>query len=189
MLTKQKQENECSKLIIYFKDRNDDFRRANCASDGAAQELSVIFETRDLTTISVILVEAFHSLVLPTSIEVRQLIYMKKNPYPGLIRLLEHKDKQVFTYANQLISIFLMDGLYATQTSIPHPQYEQFDANNGIKKVSTLFKKSKLKETKDMCCIWLGYIYKARDITDSNMRKEIIHHLITIADDEDDWVR
>ncbi|KAA6378099.1 MAG: hypothetical protein EZS28_026373, partial [Streblomastix strix] len=29
MLTKQKQENECSKLIIYFKDRNDDFRRAN----------------------------------------------------------------------------------------------------------------------------------------------------------------
>ncbi|KAA6353601.1 MAG: hypothetical protein EZS28_050872 [Streblomastix strix] len=58
-----------------------------------------------------------------------------------------------------------------------------------INKIYELFKRKLDKNITDRAALCLGQLFKARKITDSEMRKTIIKHLKTIVNDEDEWVK
>ncbi|KAA6392398.1 MAG: putative CAMK family protein kinase [Streblomastix strix] len=93
--TQQLQIAECLNIMNRLKDKEDDEQRTEIINVGVTQQLQTIFETRGLLTITPPFIEAFLCITFPYSWEMRNQIYKKKNPYPGLFRLLDHDDIEV----------------------------------------------------------------------------------------------
>ncbi|KAA6380124.1 MAG: hypothetical protein EZS28_024349 [Streblomastix strix] len=111
------------------------------------------------------------------------------NPFPGLIRLLEHSDNKIASDAIILIFLFLEVGCKTTSNTEQHPHYESIQTCHGIQKIFTLFQKNGSKYCKDRAAICLGYLFKAHLIADPIMRHEIICHLKILLNDSDDWLK
>ncbi|KAA6401905.1 MAG: hypothetical protein EZS28_002572, partial [Streblomastix strix] len=185
----KQQESECVKITNRLKDKDDDEGRNDAITAGVTEELSNIFGIHELSTITQPFVEAFLSVTFPFSWEKRNQIYIKKSPYPGLFRILEHKDIEVVRLAIRSIGSMLICGLIGVQGAEPNLHYESIDSFNGIKKLFSLFKKTKDKQTKDVSSICIGILFHAKEILDKNIRQEVISHLKSIVNDPDKWTK
>ncbi|KAA6360156.1 MAG: hypothetical protein EZS28_044317, partial [Streblomastix strix] len=65
------------------------------------------------------------------------------------------------------------------ETSV-HPFYNNIQQNGGIWKIFMLFKRNVSERSKNSSAICIGIAFKAREITDNDMKLEIIQHLKTI---------
>ncbi|KAA6389835.1 MAG: putative NEK/NEK2 protein kinase, partial [Streblomastix strix] len=120
--------------------------------------------------------------------EIGLLIY-SKNPYPGLIRLLEHENIDIVDDTIGLILLILWDGAKQTQVIEPHPHYETIQACDGVNKIYSLFQRNVSKYSRDRSALCIGYLFKAQQITGSIMRNDIFNHLKNLLNDSNDWIK
>ncbi|KAA6384005.1 MAG: hypothetical protein EZS28_020467 [Streblomastix strix] len=74
----KQQENVCLKIIIKLKDKKDDEGRQSAINAGITDRLSFIYESRDLSEISLPLIEAFDCITFPgDKVDFRPIIYDK----------------------------------------------------------------------------------------------------------------
>ncbi|KAA6387005.1 MAG: hypothetical protein EZS28_017468 [Streblomastix strix] len=182
------QESECVKMIDMFKDKKYAKYKMNAINHGIALELVTIYETRDLPLITTPLVEVYNVL-LQTSSEVIIQVFNNKNPYPGLFRLIQHKDNQIVLLSLQSICSLLKGGLDTTEVNVQHPHYNIIDSSNGIKILHKLFKTAQSKELQEISAICIGYIYRSKEIQDKFIKKDIITFLKNTVYDLNEWTR
>lgn len=70
---------------------DDDELLKRIISSGIIENIIFIFNNRDLNSISRAYSKTFFDLIISSNDKSTHLIY-NKNPYPGLIRLLDHSD-------------------------------------------------------------------------------------------------
>ncbi|KAA6387839.1 MAG: hypothetical protein EZS28_016632, partial [Streblomastix strix] len=183
------QENVCQQLIAKFKDIDDDEEREISIEAGVTEELTIIIESRDLTTITATIIEALEYLTYPASYEIRQLLFEKKNPYPGLLRLLDHKNSDVVLRAITTIGSILNGGIGSTNDEEQNPHFQSVEECGGIQKLFSLFLTTSIKIIKDRAAVSFGRLFKACAIADKEMQQSIISHLKSITSDADEWAR
>ncbi|KAA6348017.1 MAG: hypothetical protein EZS28_051995, partial [Streblomastix strix] len=179
------QEYECNKLIIKFKGKEDDEGRQNITNSGIVDALIQIFLSRPLDLITKPYIQAFYSLLNRSSIEIKLLIF-SKHPYPSLIRLLNHENADVINEA--ILSIFniLSAGSISTPQNSTHPHFDAISDCDGINQIFRVFKRNDIsKHSKDVSAECFGHLFKAREISNSEMRKEIITYLKQIITKQD----
>ncbi|KAA6397371.1 MAG: hypothetical protein EZS28_007104 [Streblomastix strix] len=183
------QEDVYQKLILKFKDIDDDEGRLKAIEAGVAEELTNIIESRDLTSITISIIEALEYLTYPGLFKQRQLLYEKKNPYPALFRLLDHQNTDVVLHTITTIGSILQGGIGTTKESEQNPHFQSVEECGGKQKIFSLFQTTSDKVIKDKTAIFIGRLYKARAILDKDMQQSIISHLKSITSDADEWTR
>ncbi|KAA6389014.1 MAG: putative aurora kinase, partial [Streblomastix strix] len=143
----QTQESGCELIISKLKDKKDDEGRKSAIFIGVTSELSNIFETRDLNLISPVYIDSFECLSFPSdSIDIRPLIFAKKNPYPGLIRLLQHQNDKVVLIAIKCIGSILIGSIDETEVNklkkIHRASVDLSEIQIGRIKLKTIIKKN-----------------------------------------------
>jgi hypothetical protein len=100
---------------------------------GIIEGFLYVFEKRVLNLITETITTAFYSLTNASN-EIALLMFAK-NPFPGLLRLLEHTDR--FVVDDGIFSIYniLLSGTYTTPDNSPHPHYEAMLKYGGIEKI------------------------------------------------------
>ncbi|KAA6367694.1 MAG: hypothetical protein EZS28_036779, partial [Streblomastix strix] len=181
-------EKDCEFLSLALIDRKDDDGRKRVFQSDVIEGFINVFQNYELNSITRTYSLAFVNLINPSSDEIKLLIYNKK-PYPGLIRLLKHTDNLVASDAIISILIILQTGSKTTPESDPHPHYETIQESDGIKKIFALFQKNGNKYSRDRSALCIGYLFKAREITDPIMRQEIIGHLKSLLNDSNAGVK
>ncbi|KAA6394251.1 MAG: hypothetical protein EZS28_010226 [Streblomastix strix] len=182
-----KQEGKCNILYAIIHDRNDDEIRKTIINSGIVDYLFFIFDTRDLSSITIPYVDVIRQLTAGSD-EVRLLLYSKK-PYPYLLRLLNHQDNQVLLYTINSIFNILLTGSNTTSSSSLHPHFDRMSTYGGIEKLYSLFKRTDInKEIKDTTAICIGELFNKAQIPHS-MRTEIISYLKTLINDSDKWTK
>ncbi|KAA6379905.1 MAG: hypothetical protein EZS28_024569 [Streblomastix strix] len=167
---------------------DDDELLKRIISSGIIENIIFIFNNRDLNSISRAYSKTFFDLIISSNDKSTHLIY-NKNPYPGLIRLLDHSDDLILGDVVASIFHILQAGSDTTPETEPHPHYEIIQEYDGINKIIALFQKNAKQYCKDRAAICIGYLFKAREITDSQMRQDIFNHLKSLLSDSDDWVK
>ncbi|KAA6395534.1 MAG: putative AGC family protein kinase [Streblomastix strix] len=145
-------------------------------------------QQKELSQITLGYSDAFCDLTAPSSDEVKQQIY-NKNPYPALVRLLEHSNVEIVKSIIVSINNILLGGTKTTPDTQPHPHFNSFQACDGIQQIYSLFQQNRDKETKDRAAICIGILFRAKEIKDKQMGKDIIGHLKTLVTDSDDWMK
>ncbi|KAA6388008.1 MAG: hypothetical protein EZS28_016465 [Streblomastix strix] len=187
-ITIQKQENVCHRFINKLKDKTDDLTQTKVITSDVASELSNIFETRDLNHITLPFIEAFLNISNSQDTEnIQSLIYTKKNPYPGFIRLLQHQDEEVVLSSFKSIENMLEGCINKIEGSQIHPHYQQFVDCNGIQKLFSFFQQTSNKKLKDAVSICIGKLFIEQEIPNKDIRAEIMPYLKSILTDEDEW--
>ncbi|KAA6394036.1 MAG: hypothetical protein EZS28_010437 [Streblomastix strix] len=188
MLILQKQENWSLLLSVLLDEKTDEDLRKQIIEIGIVDQLIHIFETRDLALISRAMSYAFNILTIPASNEIRIQLYDKK-PYPGLLRLLNHPNSLVINDA--IVSIFhiLLAGASITEITTAHPHFDTLIQCNGVEKIFELFKKNLNKGSKDRAAVCIGHIFRAREIPNFIMRREIINYLKTLLKSQDEQIK
>ncbi|KAA6392497.1 MAG: hypothetical protein EZS28_011979 [Streblomastix strix] len=145
-----------------------------------------MFKTQPLETISNTNILAFIQFNKTCSDEVRQLLFQLK-PYPALIHLFDHSD--ILVVGNSIISIhnILICGYKSDNTPEQHDHFDIMIEIDGIKMIFDLFKRNVSKFSKDRAAICLGMLFKAREITNLEMKQSVIAHLKTLINDTDEW--
>ncbi|KAA6362922.1 MAG: hypothetical protein EZS28_041551, partial [Streblomastix strix] len=184
----QRQENDLLLLSSVIEGREDNELRKRILSSGIVESLLTIFNTRDLNSITPTYSSALFDLTNPSSDEIKLVIYNKK-PYTGLIRLLEHPDDDISSDAIASIFSIQLSGSNTIKESDPHPHYETIQESGGIKKIFVLFQKNTDKYNRDRSALCIGYLFRAREITDPIMRQVIINHLKILLNDENAWLK
>ncbi|KAA6357684.1 MAG: hypothetical protein EZS28_046789, partial [Streblomastix strix] len=83
----------------------------------------------------------------------------------------------------------LRGGIDTTGQGYPHPNYELIESFDGINKIFSLFKQTSDKKIKDTAAICLGRLFRAKEITDQNMRVQLISHFKSLLNDPDEWTQ
>ncbi|KAA6403714.1 MAG: putative NEK/NEK2 protein kinase [Streblomastix strix] len=182
------QETDCKLIQRAFYGKKDDIGRKRIIQSGVIEGFNNVFENYDLNLITRTYSQAFFNIANNSNNEIIHLINNKK-PYPGLIRLHEHTDKEIACDAIVSILLILQAGADSTSKSDPHPHYESVQQCDGIKKIFAQFKKNENKYSRDRSALCIGFLFKAREITDQTMRKEIIGHLKILLSGSDAWVK
>ncbi|KAA6384951.1 MAG: hypothetical protein EZS28_019524, partial [Streblomastix strix] len=113
-------------------------------------------------------------------------IYLK-NPYPALIRLLDHPIKVIVNITVITIHNILYGGVKITPDSDQHPHFETISACNGVEKLFALLNQNRIDQwTKYYAFISIGFLYRSKEIPDEAKRQMVINHLKTISIDPDD---
>ncbi|KAA6367672.1 MAG: hypothetical protein EZS28_036801, partial [Streblomastix strix] len=163
--------------------------RLNIINHEIALNLIKIYETRDIAHITAPLIEVFNKL-LQTSSDIIVQVFNNKNPYPGLFRLIDHKDNQIVLLTLQSICSLLKGGLDTTEVTEQHPHYNIIDRCNGIKILYKLFKlTTTTHELQEICAICIGRIYRSKEIQDKDMRQDVIAQLKNMVHDLNEWTK
>ncbi|KAA6396604.1 MAG: putative MAP kinase kinase family domain protein [Streblomastix strix] len=184
----QQQESDIFLLYALIYEIEDDQFRLQIISSSIIDSILAIFTNRELSQITFTHSDVFLSLTHPASNEVRQQIY-NENPYPALVRLLDHSDIQIVKRIITSIHNILSTGVDTTPDTQQHPHFNSFQAYGGIQQIYSLFQQNRDKDTKDTAAICIGHLFRAKEIKDKQMRKEIIGHLKTLVTDSDDWTK
>ncbi|KAA6354978.1 MAG: hypothetical protein EZS28_049495, partial [Streblomastix strix] len=121
-----------------------------------------------------------------TSDDIKSLFF-QLNPYPGLTRLLEHSHFLVIRDVIVSILNILAPVVNVTPETQPHSHFDIMNECGGVQKLYLLFRRDESKDSKDYSAVCLGFLFRAREINDKQMRKEIIEHLkkLSIAPSEE----
>ncbi|KAA6397905.1 MAG: putative CAMK family protein kinase [Streblomastix strix] len=184
----QKQENECEVLSIILRKRNEDELFKIVINSGIVEALLAILKDRELSLITSLFVSTYFQLTKSTDKTV-VFLYSKKNPYPSLIRLLNHNDRYVLDYTVKSINNILIAGANTTPFSSPHPHFEVLQKNGDIDILFSFFKSNNNKKTKDSAAICIGEIFRNQEIKDQQVKRAIISHLKLLLKDPDEWTR
>ncbi|KAA6369388.1 MAG: hypothetical protein EZS28_035085 [Streblomastix strix] len=178
------QEKDAQLIIRTYKGIQDDIGRRRVIQAGIIEGFLYIFERRELKTITRTILYAFYQLTTPASDEINLLIF-QKNPFPGLLRLFDHRDIDVLVDAIVTINNILIAGVHTTPMNQPHPHFESFNTLGGVEKIFSLFRRNVSKFSKDSAAFCIGYLFQAKEIVDADMRREIIAHLKMLTNDPD----
>ncbi|KAA6370464.1 MAG: hypothetical protein EZS28_034009, partial [Streblomastix strix] len=173
----KQQEYECRKLIKKYIGKKDDEGRQNIVNSGIVEALIQIFLSRSLDLITQPFSKLFFVLTHPSSDEIKLLIF-SKHPYPSLIRLLNHENTDVV--GNAIASIFniLVAGSSSTPQNSTHPHFDTISDCDEINLIFRMFKRNDVKNnSKHIAAECFGHLFRAREITNSEMKKEIIAYL------------
>ncbi|KAA6389762.1 MAG: hypothetical protein EZS28_014706 [Streblomastix strix] len=131
----------------------------------------------------------FFNLAFSDDNKVRQLL-IDKQPYPALLRLLDHSDNYVVSDAIVSIVNLIITGSNTTPSNSHHPHFEIISSAGGIKRIFALFQSyNSNKFIKDTACLCLGILFRAKEFTNVLMKNSIIKHIKTLLTDSDDWTK
>ncbi|KAA6365466.1 MAG: hypothetical protein EZS28_039007, partial [Streblomastix strix] len=168
-------------------EKKDDEIRLRIINSGIVDALLHLFLTRDLNTITRAFSQAFFVLTYPLSNEITLSLF-EIHPYPALIRLLNHSNKQI---VDDLIASIYNIVIFGTDTpsiSEKHPHFAEIQSCDGIRKLFDLFKRNDIsKFNKDTTAECIGKLFRAQEIPDKQMRTKIIAHLKALLNSFDDW--
>ncbi|KAA6368686.1 MAG: hypothetical protein EZS28_035788 [Streblomastix strix] len=119
---------------------------------------------------------------------ISQILFEKKC-FPSLLRLFDHTDIFVNRLAIASIKNIFYGESIESDLSLVHPYFDSLDQEDGIKKIFSLFKRTQDEETKLRSATTLGIAFRAREMTDPEMKIEIISHLKANIDHEDEETR
>ncbi|KAA6364219.1 MAG: hypothetical protein EZS28_040255 [Streblomastix strix] len=173
----KQQEDECRKLIIKYEGKKDDEGRLNIINSGIVDALIQIFLTRSLDVISKPYIQLFFIITTPSSNEIK-LPIVPKNPYPSLIHILDHQDIEVAKYAILSMYNILAARSQTSPQNSTHPHFDAISDCDGINQIFRVFKRNDIgKYSKRIAAECIGHLFRAREITNSEMKREIIAHL------------
>ncbi|KAA6356429.1 MAG: hypothetical protein EZS28_048044, partial [Streblomastix strix] len=69
----------------------------------------------------------------------------------------------------------------------PHPDYDLVVSCGGVQKIFDVFRKSTSAPLKNSAAVSIGYLFKAREINDTKIRKDAIAHLKKLAYEKIDF--
>ncbi|KAA6388522.1 MAG: hypothetical protein EZS28_015950 [Streblomastix strix] len=182
------QEKDAQLLIRTYEGIQDEIGRRRVIQAGIVEGFLYIFENRELNTIPITISYAFYQLTNPASDEIKLLLF-QKNPFPGLLRLFDHTDIDVLGDAISAINNILLAGVNITPMNQPHPHFESINTLGGVEKIFSLFRRNVSKHSKNSAAICIGQLFRAKEIVDADMLREIIAHLKMLTNDPDDWVK
>ncbi|KAA6356673.1 MAG: hypothetical protein EZS28_047800 [Streblomastix strix] len=107
--------------------------------------------------------------------------FISRNPYPALIRLLDHPDGSVSMICIFFIHNLLSCGINETHRTALHPHYDIIASCDGIQKIYSQFKRNAFFYLRDYTAICIGFVHKARKIENAQMRRDIIAHLKIVS--------
>ncbi|KAA6391675.1 MAG: hypothetical protein EZS28_012796 [Streblomastix strix] len=183
---------DCWIIIALLENRADDELRKRIIDSGYVRDLLIQFLTNDQESITLPHVHSFYVLTTPISEEVLQLLYSAK-PYPALVKLLNHNDCQIVDYIVASIYSILTNtqGSLNSQelTQTVHPHFVDMQACGGVQKLFSLFQRNLNKYSRDHSAICVGALYGNKEITDRNIRREIISYLKLLQSDYHDQLK
>ncbi|KAA6393910.1 MAG: putative transposable element tc3 transposase [Streblomastix strix] len=184
----EQQQIVCQKLIARFKDKEDDEGRSNAINAGITVELAKIYESRDLSSISLPFIEAFYCISFPgVHYDFNTKIYQKCNPFPGMFRLLELQNFEMLRIVIKIICGLIGGGEWSD--NLEHPYFQSIISINGGNKLFSLFQRNDVdNKIRNVAAISLGRLFKAQELP-RNMKQSIIDHLKSITSDADEWTR
>ncbi|KAA6384108.1 MAG: hypothetical protein EZS28_020364 [Streblomastix strix] len=184
----QRQIEICELIIEMFVGKDDEGRRC-CIKAGIAKVLLNIFENWKLEDIKHEHARAFSLLAYNNNNEIKQLLF-NLNPFKGLLNLHNHQNSNI--QSDGITSIFNIQkgGLNSTSDSEVHPYFDTIASIGGIEKIYEFMnRKNTNKECKDTAAITIGNFYKAKKIENVEMRTNVIKHLRSIVNDQDNWTK
>ncbi|KAA6395823.1 MAG: putative nek protein kinase, partial [Streblomastix strix] len=185
---KQKKIDICKKIITHFFEKKEDSVILEAVEAGFADSLLKIFSTYPLESITPSHVWTFFEL---TYIDDDQIKYdaFKNINFTGLVRLFDHPDIAVVNRAAVSIHNIINSGTNLTSKSSPNPYYQSLASCDGINKLFILFKKNLSKYSKDRASICISWLFRAKEIPNTEMRKEVISYLKAAVNDSDSWMK
>ncbi|KAA6355610.1 MAG: hypothetical protein EZS28_048863 [Streblomastix strix] len=131
---------------------------------------------------------AYRFIACPSSDEIKLMLF-NQDPFPALIRLLQHTNSKVVGHAIITLNNIVVAGNDPTPDDQIHPHFESMGKCGGLDQIFQLFRRNLDKYTKDRSAICLGRIFRAQAIPNLAIRKEVIAHLKTLVKDPDSWIR
>ncbi|KAA6379532.1 MAG: putative protein serine/threonine kinase [Streblomastix strix] len=172
----------CQKIIAYLIGKKDDENRKIAIDAGIIDVLIHLFSSQPLEQITATHVWAFFVITYTFSNDIRLLLTEKK-PYPSLIRLLDHTNIVVLLRTVASIYNILIRGSDTTPINQTHPDFYAIASCGGIDQLYSLFKKNEYQKITNLCALSIGELFKAKEIPNVEMRKDIICHLKSIYKD------
>ncbi|KAA6394418.1 MAG: putative protein serine/threonine kinase, partial [Streblomastix strix] len=186
---RQKKILTCRRIIKKFITKDDDIEgRKQALNAGIADALIKIFSTYPLESITPSHVWAFFELAYTTDDQINYNAFKNIN-FTGLIRLLDHQDFAVVHRATISMQNIIAHGTNSTSISSPHPYFQLLASCDGINKLFIMFKKNPSKSQKDKASICIGLLFRAKEIPNTEMRKEVINYLKAAVNDSDSWMK
>ncbi|KAA6367235.1 MAG: hypothetical protein EZS28_037239 [Streblomastix strix] len=158
-------------------------------SSGIVDSLLFIFETRDITLITIPVVQLFNQLTKVND-EINTLLFEQKNPYRYLFWVLQHSEKELDIIRFTINSIFniILSGAVTTQPTEMHPHYESIKQCDGANKLFSFIELTDVyKQIKDSAVISFGNLYKAQEVPDE--MAVVIPYLKSLLRSSDQWIR
>ncbi|KAA6394302.1 MAG: hypothetical protein EZS28_010173 [Streblomastix strix] len=152
------QEIDCEFLINTIKDKKCDEGRKKVFEAGIIEGFLYIFENREINQTSRKITFTFSNLT-PSCNNEELLLIFAKNPFPGLLRLLEHSDVDIVNDGICSIYNILNAGLNTTPVDSLHPHYDEMLKYGGIEKIFNLFKKNLNKFSRDHSALTIGQLF------------------------------
>ncbi|KAA6379673.1 MAG: hypothetical protein EZS28_024799, partial [Streblomastix strix] len=173
-------------LIINALNYNKDIEiRKRYFKAGIVDSLIYIISTYELDKITLKYLECLYSLLLEKK-EIIQL-FAERNPFPGIIRLLDHQDEEVRETALLLILEIQKIGIDKTNMNKPCPYFDAIQACGGIDKFFKLFSNLDIdKEMKSQILVIIGLLFIGREITNQQIRQELVANVKQMIYDSDD---
>ncbi|KAA6362891.1 MAG: hypothetical protein EZS28_041582 [Streblomastix strix] len=157
-------------------------------NSGIVDSLLKILSTWELDQITQPYIKAFFRFTYPSCFEIIQQLHQKQS-LPTLLRLLNHKDEDVISDSIVSVNNIIYYGAIGTNSTSLHPYYQEIAQIGGIEKIFEQFRRTKHEDTKNISATCLGIVFRAREMTDNEMKVEIISHLKSIINHQREDIR
>ncbi|KAA6393598.1 MAG: hypothetical protein EZS28_010876 [Streblomastix strix] len=185
---RKRKEDICQIVGEIFYDKMDDQARMQAIEGGIASQIIAILMTQPLNTITHPLSLSFYSFTNPFSPPILQQL-AQLNSFPMLLHLLDHPNIQVVGDAIASLFNILLGVTSSLNENDPHPYFQTIQDMKGIEQLFKLFQSKAGKDTRDTTALCLAHLFRARKIPNAEMRKEVISHLKSLVNDDDDWTK
>ncbi|KAA6373523.1 MAG: hypothetical protein EZS28_030950 [Streblomastix strix] len=175
-IIRQKKIKTCQQISAYLFGQTDNEIRTQAVEAGIVNALLKIFSTYSLESITPSHAWTFFEF---TYIIDNQISYntFKNINFTGLVRLLDHPDITVIHRVSTSIQNIIRGGQNSTDGSSKSPYYQSLASCDGINKLFILFKKNLSKYSKDNAAVCISLLFRSKEISNVEMRKEVIAHL------------
>ncbi|KAA6393975.1 MAG: hypothetical protein EZS28_010502 [Streblomastix strix] len=177
----------CQKIVAEFIGKDNPIKKKQAIDAGVVDALLQFLSIEPLDHLTISHAWAFYTFTYSTD-EIRLTLY-QRNPFPVLLRLAENQN--VFVVSRAVASMFHMieAGTHQTDANEIHPHFASMEACNGTMKLFNIFKACSHRNTKIAITFCIGHLFKAQQITNIEMRKEVIAYLKSILTDNSLWIR
>ncbi|KAA6365426.1 MAG: hypothetical protein EZS28_039048 [Streblomastix strix] len=156
--------------------KEDDENRQIAIDIGVVDALIHLFNAEPLDSITPTHAWAFFVFTYPSSYDIR-LHLAEKKPFPALFRLLDHQEFLILRRTIASVFNILIGVADLTLVNQPHPHFQAVASCGGIEKLYSLFKKNEFEKFTYFCALSIGQLFKAKEIPNIEMRKDVISQL------------
>ncbi|KAA6399169.1 MAG: hypothetical protein EZS28_005311 [Streblomastix strix] len=201
---KKKENNNCRYLFTLLFNRSDDKLRMSLIQTGIIDALLKIFATRDLETISDQQILAFYAFTHPYSIEVSQLMFSKKPYQPFLLKsgsesspiTSQHPHFEEISTNGGIEKFFKLFQRNLNDKTDDFPKYKynvitlmRKQMGEELQEQSEEDHDRRTESIKDRLSVIIGNLLCAQEVTNTEMKLQIIEHLKSLANKPQDWIR